>query len=99
MSGFRLALRRSRTARVVLAGAAALTLIAGPTAVLDNGTASTGNLAYPCYNGIVPGNPYVQSCSLPRKTPQVRGAAPDAGAIIACRNFPGCLSWYVNNPH
>jgi hypothetical protein len=28
----------------------------------------------------------------------VAGAAPDAGAIIACRHHPGCLSWYVNTP-
>ena len=55
--------------------------------------------ARPCVNGVVPWNPYVVNCNLPpRKGPKVRGAAPDAGAIIACRNHPGCLAWYVNGP-
>ncbi|NTY58801.1 hypothetical protein FEG63_04450 [Mycolicibacterium sphagni] len=36
------------------------------------------------------------NCGLPSKQPRVRGAAPDAGAIIACRHHPGCLAWYVN---
>lgn len=49
-----------------------------------------------CVNGVVPGNPFVQNCNLPPRQPRVRGAAPDAGAIIACRGWPGCLSWYVN---
>lgn len=84
---------------VRLAGtaAAAFALIAGPTAVLDN-TGPTIQ-SRPCVNGVVPWNPYVVNCNLPpRTTPKVRGAAPDAGAIIACRNHPGCLSWYVNGP-
>jgi hypothetical protein len=53
-------------------------------------------VAQGCYDGVMPWNPYLQSCSLPSKQPQVRGAAPDAGAIIACRHHPGCLAWYVN---
>jgi hypothetical protein len=55
--------------------------------------------AQPCYNGVLPWGPFIPSCTLPGPVgPRVRGAAPDATAIIACRNHPGCLSWYVNGP-
>jgi hypothetical protein len=49
----------------------------------------------PCVNGVVPLNPYMVNCNLP---PRVRGQAPDAGAIIACRGVPACLSYFVNYP-
>lgn len=52
----------------------------------------------PCVNGVVPLNPYIINCNLPKRGNQVIGAAPDAGAIIACRHQPACLSWYVNYP-
>jgi len=52
-----------------------------------------------CIDGIVPLNPYVANCGLPqRQGEQVIGAAPDAGAIIACRHNPACLALYVNYP-
>jgi hypothetical protein len=51
-----------------------------------------------CYPGVIPGNPYAPSCTLPGNPNKIRGSAPDPAAIIACRNFPGCLSWYINNP-
>lgn len=51
-----------------------------------------------CVNGVVPLNPYVVNCNLPPRKTQVIGAAPDAGAIIACRHNPICLSYYVNYP-
>jgi hypothetical protein len=35
---------------------------------------------------------------VPGPVKKVRGSAPDANAIIACRHHPGCLSWYVNGP-
>ncbi|MUL82130.1 hypothetical protein FZI95_10130 [Mycobacterium sp. CBMA247] len=54
--------------------------------------------ADPCVNGVIPWNPYVVNCNLQPRQPRVRGSAPDAGAIIACRGKPGCLSWYVNGP-
>lgn len=54
--------------------------------------------AAPCVNGVIPLNPYVQNCNLPPRQNRVRGAAPDAGAIIACRGNPWCLSNYVNGP-
>ncbi len=47
---------------------------------------------------MVPLNPYVVNCNLPPRGHQVIGAAPDAGAIIACRHVPSCISYYVNYP-
>jgi hypothetical protein len=58
--------------------------------------APSSSVAQGCYDGVMPWNPDLQSCSLPPKQPRVRGAAPDAGAIIACRHHPGCLAWYIN---
>lgn len=51
-----------------------------------------------CVNGVIPLNPYVVNCNLPRRGNQVIGAAPDAGALIACRHSPTCISYYVNYP-
>ncbi|MGV9803641.1 hypothetical protein ACWDTP_36905 [Mycobacterium sp. NPDC003449] len=77
--------------------AAAFALLAGPTAVLSQSTPVPQ--AQPCVNGVIPYNPYVVNCNLPpRVTPKVRGSAPDAGAIIACRHKAWCLSDYVNGP-
>jgi hypothetical protein len=80
-------------ARVLACAAAATSFVAGPQLV-DPAPAA----AAPCVNGIVPLNPYVQNCNLPPRQNHVRGAAPDAGAIIACRDNPWCLSDYVNGP-
>ncbi|WP_236147524.1 hypothetical protein [Mycolicibacterium sp. CH28] len=71
---------------------AAAAFLVTPTALW---TAQTRPVAQ-CYDGIIPWNPYLQSCSLPSTQPRVRGAAPDPGAIIACRHHPGCLAWYIN---
>ncbi|ULE35548.1 hypothetical protein K3G64_07245 [Mycobacterium sp. IDR2000157661] len=54
--------------------------------------------ARPCYPGVLPGNPWVPSCNFGPRGPKVRGGAPDQSAVIACRDIPGCLSWYVNGP-
>ncbi|MGX9670168.1 hypothetical protein [Mycobacterium sp. HM-7] len=89
--------RASRVLRPVLIGAIAIAFTIVPTELRSPATTlqATGD---PCVNGVVPWNPYVVNCNLPaRNTPKVRGAAPDAGAIIACHDKPGCLSWYVNN--
>ncbi len=51
-----------------------------------------------CVNGVIPLNPYVVNCNLPPRGNQVIGAAPDAGAIIACRHVPMCIAYYVNYP-
>lgn len=89
-----------RTMRVSVTGAAALGVLIAPAALISQPTGRTiTHEAQPCYNGIVPGNPYVRPCNFPPRQPKVRGAAPDQAAIIACRGFPGCLSWYINNPH
>jgi hypothetical protein len=83
--------------RFVVTGAAALGVVIAPTVLFTEG--SVEQTAQPCYNGVLPWGPFVPSCTLPGpQGPRVRGAAPDANAIIACRNHPGCLSWYVNGP-
>jgi hypothetical protein len=88
---------RRRIMRLLLGTAAAVGFMAGP-AVLFTVDAPPAS-ARPCYNGVLPWGPYIPSCTLPGpQGPKVRGAAPDANAIIACRNQPGCLSWYVNGP-
>jgi hypothetical protein len=51
-----------------------------------------------CDMNIVPYDPYHQTCGIPNKIPTAPGQAPGAGAIIACRNIPGCLSQAVNGP-
>jgi hypothetical protein len=80
----------------VSAAAAAAFLIATPAMFSETVPRAS---AQPCVDGVIPWNPYVVNCNLPpRQGPRIRGAAPDAGAIIACRDHPGCLSWYVNGP-
>lgn len=92
-----MSITKQRTVRLAGTVVAALGLVAGPSAVLIQ-SAPTAE-ARPCVNGVIPWNPYIVNCNLPpRKIPKVRGAAPDAGAIIACRDRPGCLGWYVNGP-
>ena len=86
-----------RMVRLVVTGAAALTFLIAPA--LFSVSASPAS-AQPCYNGVVPWGPFIPSCTLPGpQGGKVRGSAPDANAIIACRNHPGCLSWYVNGPY
>ena len=88
--------RLSRALRPVFIGTVAIAFTVLPTA-LHSPTTTLQAGGDPCVNGVVPWNPYVVNCNLPdRNTPKVRGAAPDAGAIIACRGRPACLSWYVN---
>lgn len=50
----------------------------------------------PCISGIWVYNPYVVNCNLQRQGPHILGQAPDAGALIACRDNKQCLSLYVN---
>lgn len=87
-----------RTTRLIVAGAAAIGFAIAPSVVLDAGGAQPAPdvVAQPCVNGVVPGNPYIVNCNLRPRAPRIMGSAPDAGAIIACRDWPGCLSWYVN---
>nr|WP_101950693.1 hypothetical protein [Mycobacterium sp. 3519A] len=86
---------RRRSMRLFVGGAAAMAVLAGPAAFST--VSAPPASAQPCYNGVVPWGPFVPSCTAPGPVgPRVRGSAPDANAIIACRNHPGCLSWYVN---
>ena len=85
-----------RIVRVVFGALAAAAFLVAPSVLLDAPAAQAAPVEQGCYNGVIPWNPYLKSCSLPSTQPRVRGAAPDATAIIACRNHPGCLSWYVN---
>jgi hypothetical protein len=85
-----------RTRRLLFAGAVALAITIVPMNAIPQPPSRISSS--PCINGVIPGNPYVVNCNLPRRGRPAIGAAPDAGAIIACRNIPGCLSYYVNYP-
>lgn len=90
---------RLRILRPVLLGAAAFSVVIAPTAVWGHIAQRPAEIqAEPCVNGVIPWNPYVVNCNLQPRPPRVRGSAPDAGAIIACRDRPGCLAWYINGP-
>ena len=90
---------RRQVLRPAVLGAAVLSVVLAPTAVRGQAVPEpVDTQARPCVNGVIPWNPYVVNCNLPDRRPRVRGAAPDAGAIIACRDRPGCLGWYVNGP-
>lgn len=85
---------------MIMTGAAVVASSLAPMAVLtfaaDGPTVQIQ--ADPCYNGVTVLNPWGKSCTIPGPQNKIRGSAPDANAIIACRHIPGCLSWYVNNP-
>jgi hypothetical protein len=86
-----------RILQVLVTGAAALALlIALPVLVAQSAGQAQ---AQPCYNGIIPGNPYIPSCNFPPRQPKPPGGTPDQAAVIACHDVPGCLSWYINGPH
>ena len=85
-----------RATRLILTGVAAMAFAGALTFAADGPTVR--NQAEPCYNGATRLDPYANSCTIPGPKHKIRGSAPDANAIIACRNVPGCLSWYVNNP-
>lgn len=91
---------RTRRILTVAAAAAALSvpLLPAATETLTPPQAEASAGPQGCVNGVVPLNPYVVNCNLPPRGGQVIGAAPDAGAIIACRHSPICLSYYVNYP-
>ncbi|MBY0286474.1 MAG: hypothetical protein K2X52_04925 [Mycobacteriaceae bacterium] len=90
-------LLKRRPSQLIITGAAALGFLIAP-AVLTAESAIESE-ARPCYPGFVPGNPYVPSCNVGPRIPRVRGGPPDQAAVIACRDIPGCLSWYINHPH
>ncbi|MGV0835881.1 hypothetical protein [Mycolicibacterium thermoresistibile] len=91
--------KRTRALGLLAFTAAAGAGLAAPTMMsVETSTEERRITAQPCINGVVPGNPYVRNCSMPQPGPRIRGQAPDANAIIACRNIPGCLAYYVNYP-
>jgi hypothetical protein len=82
--------------RLVIIGAFSIASAAG-LAVLDTATTPhTTSLA--CDGYLIPWDPYHQTCGIPNAIPSAPGQSPGAGAIIACRNHPGCLSQAVNGP-
>jgi hypothetical protein len=91
-------MRSRRLPRWVMTATAALAFTIAPTAILMSSDDGTSAQADGCYNGVTVLNPYGKSCTLPGPVNKIRGSAPDANAIIACRHHPGCLAWYVNNP-
>jgi hypothetical protein len=85
--------------RTLLAIGSAVTFGAGALAVAAGLTVGVGTAsAAPCSQFIQPFNPYIQTCGIPNQPVTVPGSSPGAGAIIACRNIPGCLSQVVNGP-
>lgn len=44
------------------------------------------------------GAPFPMNCDLAVYPPVAIGTTPSGGAIIACRDVSGCLSYYVNRP-
>jgi hypothetical protein len=82
--------------RLVVAGALTIMSATGLVA-LDAATAPRPN-AVACDMNVVPYDPYHQTCGIPNQVPTAPGQAPGAGAIIACRGIPGCLSQAVNGP-
>ena len=85
--------------RSVLAAAIfVFALVSAIAPVFTSISMPTASASPDCVNGVIPLNPYVVNCNLPPRSTQVIGAAPDAGAIIACRHVPMCISYYVNYP-
>ena len=91
------ALRRGTLATIGIAALATALLGVSPVA----SASPAPRPAAPCYNGIVPFNPYVDNCALPQRPPHILGAAPDQTAILNCSVGSRvlravCLSQYVN---
>jgi hypothetical protein len=94
-----MSLRTQRVLRPLLAGAVAASLTAAAaTAVASGSDIHPRAQADGCTNGVTPWNPYVGNCALGPRPPKIRGSAPDASAIIACRHKPGCLATFINQP-
>jgi len=85
------------TYRALALAAAATAIVAAPVA-LEFTQSAPSSLGAPCVNGVVPLNPNVINCALPQRAQRIPGQAPDAGALIACKGSPQCLSYFVNYP-
>jgi hypothetical protein len=82
--------------RLLVLGVFGATAASGLVALDVVTTPQSDSLA--CDMNVVPYDPYHQTCGIPNQIPTAPGQAPGAGAIIACRNIPGCLSQVVNGP-
>jgi hypothetical protein len=82
--------------RLLVLGVFGATAASGLVALDVATTPQSDSLA--CDMNLVPYDPYHQTCGIPNQIPTAPGQAPGAGAIIACRNIPGCLSQAVNGP-
>jgi len=82
--------------RLLVIGAFGVASISGLAALDAATTPQPTSVA--CDMNVVPWDPYHQTCGIPNAVPSAPGQSPGAGAIIACRNHPGCLSQAVNGP-
>jgi len=58
---------RRRVVQLLLLGGTAVAVIIGPSMLaIETSTPSAQILGAPCVNGVVPLNPYVVNCNLPR---------------------------------
>ena len=89
---------KNRLLPLAFSGVAAAAFLITPSLLASEDTDDSRPVAVPCYMGTTFPNPWGRSCTIPGPQHKIRGSAPDANAIIACRGIPGCLSWYVNNP-
>jgi hypothetical protein len=88
---------------IIMAGLRHTLLVIGSSVMSGAGVLAFGTglgiaSAAPCVQEIQPLNPYLQTCGIPNQPVTVPGSSPGAGAIIACRDQPGCLSQVVNGP-
>jgi len=91
--------------RLIFAGGFAVAIALAPAAIALTGSTSqpAPRTVADCPGSIPIGLQNVGAynspdCQLAVTPPVAIGAAPSAGAIIACRNISGCLSNYVNSP-
>ncbi|WP_264066267.1 hypothetical protein [Mycolicibacterium komossense] len=98
-----MAFRGQSLRRYLTAGGFAVATLAAPAVMLMSGP-SVGSAPVPLADcgGVPVGlqglGAYTTNCDLAVQPPAAIGAAPSAGAVVACRNIPGCLSQWVNNP-
>ena len=98
---------RRAAQRLLIAAGFAVSAVIVPVSIAATNTPtdiSTPSTLAGCQGQGVPlglnaiGAPFTQNCDLVVEPPKAIGAAPSAGAIIACRGIPGCLAQWVNNP-
>lgn len=82
--------------RLLVIAAMGITSAAGLVVLEAATTPETAAVA--CDMNVVPWDPYHQTCGIPNAIPSAPGQSPGAGAIIACRDHPGCLAQAVNGP-